>query len=263
MAAETLTFTATYKVNASLLLSAAEVLYLYLTDIPVRGLGGEKLGDMAIEEKVLVAMEQIENMLSIRIPKQKVADRRDYIREEFQSWGFVTTNFLVRRMLALSGRLNDTRFIDYPVQWASVKPNSTEARNVYIVPSGDGANTLSLTGFMFMGSIPMLSGRNNNFIPNYWKIDYVTGWDKVPMDIQQAIGKLVVIQVLAILGDISFGAGIASVSLSMDGLSQSTNTTQSAENSLYSARIGQLAKELVKDVKALFNRYAGIPLVSA
>jgi hypothetical protein len=262
MAAETITFTATYRINATLLLSAAELLYLYLTDIPIRGLGGEKMSDGAIEEKVASAMEQLESALSIRIPKQKVADRRDYIREEFTSWGFVSTNFLVMRVLGLSGRIAETRFIDYPISWASIKPYSTEARNVYVVPAGD-SSTVSLTGFMFIGSVPMLSGRNHSFLPNYWRIEYVTGWDKVPMDIQKSIGKLAAIDVLAILGDVAFGAGIASKSLGMDGLSQSINTTQSAENSLYSARIKQYANEVKDEMKHLKNRYAGIPIVSA
>ena len=45
-------------------------------------------------------------------------------------------------------------------------------------------------------------------------------------------------------GDLVIGAGIANISRSIDGLSQSIGTTASAENSAYSARIKLLDTQL-------------------
>ena len=61
-------------------------------------------------------------------------------------------------------------------------------------------------------------------------------------------------------GDLIVGAGIASTSLSIGGLSQSINTTSSATNAGYGARIIQYQK----DYEALLNnvraKYRGISI---
>lgn len=263
MAAESVTFTASYSVDSGLILSAAEVVFLFLTDIPLRGLGGEKMPDLAIEEKVRSETEKIENFLSIKIPKQIVSEKRDFVREEFAAWGFLIADYLVNEVLRLEGKINNVSQVTYPKEWASTRGGMDVSRNIYIVPAANAPTTDGETSVLYTGQFPLFAYLNGNHVPNYWSFDYDTGWDEVPKDITDAIGKLATIQILAILGDITFGAGIASKSLSFDGLSQSISTTQSAENSLYSARIRQYQKELDASMKLLKGRYGGIPLIVA
>jgi hypothetical protein len=66
---------------------------------------------------------------------------------------------------------------------------------------------------------------------------------------------------LNIAGDLIAGAGIATKSLSMDGLSQSISTTASATNAGYGARILQYNKEIDERMKNLRNYYLGIQMV--
>lgn len=61
--------------------------------------------------------------------------------------------------------------------------------------------------------------------------------DEYQTPIRDTIGKLAAIHALDIAGDLLIGAGIASRSLSMDSLSESIDTTQSAMYAGYSARI--------------------------
>ena len=67
-----------------------------------------------------------------------------------------------------------------------------------------------------------------------WEVDYVAGIDEkdssMPMSLlQEAINKRAATGILNVWGDLIIGAGIANQSVSIDGVSQSIGTTQSAE----------------------------------
>lgn len=261
------TLKVSYKTDTSLVLSGEEYLVLYLTDIPLRGLGGEKISIATIENKLRVATEQIEGFLSLKIPRQKMLEYKDYIQSEFFNWGFIKLDYLVAEVLELEGQLNFSAQIIYPTTWVSFNRGHTYGRNLQIVAdqqdvSTDGVYKPNDFVAVFTGKFPIFGYSNADYIPYYWRVRYMTGYTQVPSDLQDVIGKLASMQVLAILGDISFGAGIASRSLSIDGLSQSINTTQSAENSLYSARVRQFERELKTELQRLKNKYVGITLMS-
>jgi len=83
--------------------------------------------------------------------------------------------------------------------------------------------------------------------------DATISWvaDTIPNDMKQAIGQLAAMLPLDIAGDLIAGAGIASFSTSMDGISQSIGTTSSATNSGYGSRVLQFSKELKSSMQAL------------
>ena len=92
------------------------------------------------------------------------------------------------------------------------------------------------------------------YIPDYWRVQYITGWDvdQMPMDLINLLGKLAALSPLGIAGDLILGiAGVSGQSLSIDGLSQSINTTASATSSGYSARILEYLKEIKETVGRL------------
>lgn len=78
---------------------------------------------------------------------------------------------------------------------------------------------------------------------------------QVPADVLDAVGNFASRNALNIAGDLIAGAGIASKSVSQDGLSQSINTTSSATNSGYGARIIQFEKYLDALMPALVAKY--------
>lgn len=98
-------------------------------------------------------------------------------------------------------------------------------------------------------------------IPAFHKITYTAGLCPgrgIPADIQMAIGLTASILPLDTAGDLIAGAGIASYSISMDGLSQSINTTSSATNSGYGARIISYQKTLASLMPRLRGKYRGL-----
>ena len=99
-------------------------------------------------------------------------------------------------------------------------------------------------------------------IPDYWDLQYITGFDldHLPMDLLNLVGKLATFGPLGIAGDLILGAGIASQSLSVDGLSQSIGSTSSATNAGYGARLVQYQKEIKDAIPRLKLVYDEIKL---
>ena len=100
------------------------------------------------------------------------------------------------------------------------------------------------------------SGMGN--LPHLFEISYVAGFEKIPPNILDLIGMLASFGPLNIFGDLIAGAGIANVSLSIDGLSQSIGTTSSATNAGYGSRIIQYTKQIKEQIPILRKYYKGI-----
>jgi hypothetical protein len=147
--------------------------------------------------------------------------------------------------------------VEYPSTWlVSRKTNDgfTYHRRIHIIPVG-GTTGEVLT---FNGLQPYIGMYGRSFIPDYWRVAYCTGWDKIPEDILTVIGKYASILIFHQLGDIILGAGIANMSLSVDGLSQAIGTTSSATNAGYGARITNYISDLKLELPRLKDRYSGM-----
>jgi len=132
---------------------------------------------------------------------------------------------------------------------------------VHIVPSGSDAPDINNQTLVFNQLHPHAGLVGSRSIPNYWQLTYCTGWDKggVPADIMEVLGKMASIGLFNQLGDLILGgAAIASKRIQLDGLSESVNTTMSAENSGYSARIRMYVQELKESWATLEPKYFGI-----
>lgn len=108
----------------------------------------------------------------------------------------------------------------------------------------DSGFTLTLSGALNSGNTASISWRASG----------------VPYDLRQAVGLMASILPLDTAGDLIAGAGIASLSTSMDGLSSSVNTTSSATNSGYGARVLSYSKRLKMMIPALRSKYSPIQI---
>jgi hypothetical protein len=95
-------------------------------------------------------------------------------------------------------------------------------------------------------------------------VDTAINWqiDTLPADIAKAIGLQASLLALDIAGDLIVGAGIGSMSTSLDGLSQSIQTTASATNSGYGSRVLQFQKELKALMSTLKATYRALNIMS-
>jgi len=86
--------------------------------------------------------------------------------------------------------------------------------------------------------------------------------DTLPQDIARAVMLKSSLLALDVAGDLIAGAGLAMVSTSMDGLSQNINTTASATNSGYGARVLQFTKEYKELIATLKATYRAINIMA-
>ena len=257
--AGSLNFKIKFGKNSGLVMSPAELLERYFFGISICTANGERLSNETILQKLRAAQSKLENYLQVKFQKQIQEEQKDFIRAEFQGWGFAKMQFPVRSVVVLEGFINSISQILYPSDWVSTNKPSDEkllSRHIHIIPSG--SDTALSNSVVYSGITPHLGFFGQSHIPNYWRCEYCTGFDNVPDDIADVIGKIASQQLFAILGDILLGAGIASQSVGFDGLTQSIATTQSAENSAFSARVRQYENELKKELPALREYYKGI-----
>lgn len=98
--------------------------------------------------------------------------------------------------------------------------------------------------------------------PNAFEIDYTTGYptaEFVPDDLRSVIGKWATIKILASVGD-GLLAGFSSQSVSLDGLSESFSSTQSATSAYFGARIKQYQDEIKDWLVRNRHKYGTVPM---
>ena len=106
---------------------------------------------------------------------------------------------------------------------------------------------------------PLWSGNYSNRYPGGFEFDYETGYKtaaQVPEGLRATIGKYATIKALAVVGD-GLLAGFSSQSVSLDGLSESFSSTQSATSAYFGARIKQYSDEITAWLER--NRYKYSP----
>lgn len=255
----TLQFTISYGENGGLVMSPSELIENYFLGIPTCTKDGKELTQETITMKILEAQQMVQNILQVKLFRQVVEESRDFIRDEYFNWGYFRVTYPVSDVVSLFGFISTTKQTEFPYEWVSRSVNNNEDllfRSLAIVPAG--SLTPNVNSVVFVGITPNAGFMGVHNIPNYWRIKYVSGFTKVPADIRGLIGKLAAIQLFAILGDFIMGVGVASKSLSFDGLSQNLSSTQSAGNSLFGARIKQYVEEMGRDIPVMKDHYVGI-----
>jgi hypothetical protein len=144
-----------------------------------------------------------------------------------------------------------------------------ERAGVATIPQGETSINVTLSERVLIDfvvstdqSSVSVTGRSNDgftlSIPSALQSDLVINWtlDTLPADLKQAIAiKASTLLLLHIAGDLILGAGIASQSLGIDGLSQSIGTTSSAMYSGYSSRAESLDKQYKLVMMGLRSQY--------
>ena len=269
-----LSFKMPYQTTVDLVISPEEILKLYLHGVPLCDKSGAEPTSDFYRQKILAAQEYIENLLYIKLTEQIIHESQDFIRAEWRTWGYVGTTFPVKQPLQLDGFYNKTQQIGYPIEWLISKIDDSSLsgtdesvfhRQVHLVPSG-ASTTPSSGGVTFNGLSPHLIYLGLDYIPSFWRVSYVTGFNKVPRGLIDVIGKLAAIQVLIQLGDTYMGVGTNSYSVGLDGLSQSISLLKSNEHGIYGSRINGYLMDLYgKDgnggiIAGLKAKYRGITM---
>ena len=254
----TLNYKFPYKINNSLALSTQELDDNYFFGVDIHNGKGSTLTNRTKQQYIKNAQKEIENYLEIKLTPQIIQEKLDFRIDDFRQWSYLRTSYPVKKAFKLDGYISDILQIQYPTEWLSIRTSNDPIgyhRHIYLVPGGQ--TTINTNSVIFNGITPHLGFFGNRQIPNYWIATYCTGFDKVPEDILQVIGMLAAIPLFAIAGDLILGAGLASLSLGLDGLSQSISSTSSATNAGYGARIIEYRNIIKETLPRLRDRYKG------
>lgn len=237
------------------IMSPADIRSIYLYGINTVAPDGRPMSDETIYFYIESAQREIETYLDIKLIPQTFRETLHYRYDDIIKWGRMKTTYPVVEPISMKGRLGNVHRIEYPKEWLVSRQTSDDTyfRVINIVPSSSPiVNTPTMLGVMPMTMY------SNDAIPFYWDIEYTTGYKKIPYDLVNFIGKLAACNVFNNLGDLILGAGIASQSIGIDGLSQSISTTSSAENSGYSSRVKAYLADLKESLPRVVSRYRGI-----
>lgn len=255
-----------YRKNEGLVVSPGELQALYLYGITIQDRSGKELSEETYRFFIQSAQSEIEKYLGLKLNKQIYTESLDFYGDEFRSFGYIQTTYPVAKPMKLTGFLGQVKQIEYPTQWLSSRKSSDEEtyyRRIFIVPTQSAIVETNGVSMLYSGVLPNIGMMGWSHIPNYWNAEYCTGFSVIPKDILDVIGKIASISVLNIAGDIALGqSALASYSLSLDGLSQSIATTNSATNAAYGARIGQYTKDIKDALGKLKSYYTGIRATS-
>lgn len=97
-----------------------------------------------------------------------------------------------------------------------------------------------------------------------YHINYKTGFgnaELIPEDLRDIVGKIAALKMLNVIGD-GLLAGFSSSSLSLDGMSESFSSTQSATSALYGARIKVYADDIKAYIDENRNKYGNFRIGS-
>ena len=85
-----------YNKNDGLIISPTEIRETYLFGIPVCTTDGRKISSQAIMQAIRSAQDKFERVFSIKLQKEVIEESRDFIREDFNNWGFVKVTYPIR-----------------------------------------------------------------------------------------------------------------------------------------------------------------------
>ena len=224
---------------------------------------GEHLPDSFYKAKLEAAVALVEKKLDIVILPRYVKEHVDFYRNDFESFMYLHTQQkpivqLEKVILEYGG----STVFNYPAQWWRVYKLPGHIEMLPTLMLSGGGNNLNLaqaySGYPMIAGIPYTVG--NEFAPQMFHIEYVAGMlpperagvtqpHEMHPDLWNLVIKIALKEVFQQWGRLIIGAGIANMTLSIDGVSQSIDTTQSA---MYGGAYADIA-QLDRDIEELFN----------
>tara|TARA_R110000765_G_scaffold35673_15_gene80117 strand:- start:4867 stop:6216 length:1350 start_codon:yes stop_codon:yes gene_type:complete len=244
------------EIPESLLVSVDELKELYLFGADLSRDDGTPFPRRMFEHYIQAATAWLTKELDLPLNAVDIVqEKHDHYARDYSRWGYFQLQqypvISVSSVVFQYPSMNTEVVINN--QWVVVTEGGASGV-IQIVPGQGGiADVLLIPGAL----MPLWSGRSGR-VPGIWRFNYRAGFEvgTLPADLKHALAMHASIGILNIAGDLIAGAGIATKSVSVPGLSQNIGTTSSATNSGYGARIGEYQKELKAMIPNL-RRYYG------
>ncbi|AMQ66595.1 tail fiber protein [Bacillus phage Shbh1] len=236
---------------------------------------GQHLPDAFYRAKIEDAVAKVEKQLDIVILPRIVREYHDYNRMDYNSHTYLHTfQKPIVQVESIALQYSGHSVFRYPSRWWRVYHLYGHLQMLpALMLSGEQGNlslAQSYSGFPMIAGVP--PSMSNTSMPQLFQVDYVAGmlppsrrgvsqpWEMHP-DLWDLIVKHALKEVFQQWGRLIIGPGIAGMTMQIDGVSQSIDTTQSAMYGGASAEIIQLdndIKELTNGLKSYYGQNLGI-----
>lgn len=228
---------------------------------------GKPMGDEFYLHTLENAVAQAEHKFDIAIFPRIEVEHHDYNSAEFNSYMY--THVFKRPIVQveeLKLEMNGHNMYAYPSNWWKVYnlAGHIELSPTPLMQAGGMGGGMMYSG---MSQLAPLMGSSRTFAPQMIHVRYVAGllprqnatynrqWE-MPATLEKLILKIAIREVFELWGRLIITPGIASTTLSIDGVSESIGTTQSAMYGAASADINQLNQDIAdleKDLRGYFG----------
>lgn len=233
------------------ILSPEKLINRYLKGINLSQYSNDDLKDI-----IGIAADKTELLIGTTITPVRRKEKHPFDRSLYRSFIHLMANFgpilQVDKMCIRSS--NDKNIFEIPADWIDAARLYQKQINVIplTVVGATGITQGQPTGAAGLAFIAAMNG-GIDWVPSYWEIEYTTGVchkeGQVPSIINELIGAIAAINILGSLGAQNKNT---SVSISHDGISQSSSNPGP---NLYQTRIAELMAEreqMVKKIKGVF-----------
>jgi hypothetical protein len=243
--------------------TADDLRYTWLFGIDFRASNGQPYTDEQIRFFINSAVALIERELKITIKKTRIMcepDRRGlqqgmdydteesyytYKRERVQRNGMIKTRQRPVRSVSRLDLLSRNEKITSLLNAYTLDKNKGLIKFFNRPPkTSDSIRAVETAIYPYGAEV-----RDNNL---FYAIDYVAGYensDQVPADLRDVVGKVATVSLLNNVGR-GLMSGFSSSSLSMDGVSESFSSTQSATSAYYGADIKEYKDDIANYIAA-------------
>ena len=261
------------------IISIEELKTFYLFGLDLTNDQGEPYPDSLYAFWIKNAVSWLEAKLDIPIlPVVIQEERLDFYRDDYNKYIYLQlTRYPLISIESVRLVLPGEQVVqNFSKDW--IHPQR-ESGQLQLLPGSGSAGTIAFGA----GSWFPVFYRTNKFIPDAFRVAYTAGFgkpvegswgftpgseppsvsypdpqfDRFPAIITELVGKVASFGPLNIAGDLLGGAGIASQSIGIDGLSQSFNTTSSSTSAGFGARLIQYRQEIKDQIPTLYRFYHG------
>tara|TARA_R100000951_G_scaffold112718_1_gene113481 strand:- start:11225 stop:12058 length:834 start_codon:yes stop_codon:yes gene_type:complete len=226
----------------------------------LKGLDLSDYSNDELKDRINLAIAEAELLIDVPITPVQRKEKHPFDRNLYQQFVHVMTNFGPISSVEKFGitSSNDVDIFPIPADW--IESARFFQKQVNVIPltvvGATGITTGSPTGAAGLAFIAAMNG-GISWVPSYWEIEYTTGvcttGGQVPLIVNELIGAIAAIDILGNLGPQNLNT---SVSVSHDGISQSSSNPGPAA---YQTRIGELAgkkDDYVKKIRRIYyNKY--------
>lgn len=227
----------------------------YLKGILDRLPAGVSYSNEELKDQINLAINEIEIQLKVPVFAEQFKERLPFHYNDYKSYIHLRSNagpiISIEQLAIVSA--NGENIFAIPSEW--IDTGNFHQRLIHVIPllAAYGVNTVS--GSVANAGIAFLNAMNLQWIPSYWQITITAGLCKdagqVPMVVNNLIG---IYAALNILSSIAPNNPNTSVSLSQDGIGQSSSSPGVQIFQTRRAELEEKKRDILKQLQRLMGQ---------